>query len=104
MVLIDKFINLFCNRVAVVNKNESVLLNEVEILKKNFGRWIKVHGFSNYKQLFLSFHLFKTKKHPFSIIFIKNDEPPLIEMILKREMPGIIIYKYSDIRNMFLNL
>lgn len=104
MVLIDKIMGWFRGNAAIVNDDEDALQKEVEILQKQYGPWIKVWGFRDYRKLFLALHLAKAKKKPFTIAFIRDSEPPAGEIILKKEEPAIKIYKYSDTQRLILNL
>jgi hypothetical protein len=96
MVLIDKFLDIFRSHAAVVNGDETALQEEVEIVKQKYGRWFRVRGFTDYHQFFYALHLAKAKKNPFTIAFLRKDEPEEGELILKQTAPRIRTYKYSD--------
>lgn len=104
MVLLDKIMNWFQSNAAIVNDDEVALRKEVEILQKWYDPWIKIWGFRDYKKLFIALHLAKAKKNPFTVAFIRDNEPPAGELILKKEQPSIKIYKYSDTQRLILSL
>ena len=97
MVLLDKFMDLFYDKAAVVNDDPEALQKEVEMLQKKFGPWCRVLGFSGFKDFFLALHIEKAKRcKDFSKAFIRTTEPPEGELILKKVNPSIKTYKYSD--------
>jgi len=97
MILLDRFIDLFCDKAAVVNDDPTALQKEVKMLKKRFGPWYQICGFKNFKDFFLALHMARVKHcKDFSCAFIRNTEPPEGELILKKINPDIKTYKYSD--------
>ena len=100
MVLLDKLIDYFCDHAAVVNEDENALKREVEIVKRKYGPWFRVKGFTDYKSLFLALHLADARKNPFSIAFIHGQDYSAGELVIKKSIPSLKTYKYSDTQNL----
>ena len=99
MVLFDKFLDYFCSHAAVVNEDKYALEKEVEIVKKKYGLWFRVRGFTEYKQLFYALHIAKAKRNPYSVAFLRENES-VCERIIQKSDPEVKTYKYSDTQNL----
>ena len=104
MVLFDKFMDLFCDHAAIINDDPQALQKEVDLLKKTYGPWFRIRGFTNYRQLFLALKIAKAKRRPFSVAFIRDTEPEAGEIVLKRSEPTIKTFKYSDTQELATHL
>lgn len=100
MVLLDRFLDLICKHAAVVNSDPEALEKEVEIVKKEYGPWFRVKGFTDFKQLFIALHVAKAKKHPFSVAFVRSNVSFAGPLILNKSLPNIKMIKYSDTQNL----
>jgi hypothetical protein len=96
MVLLDTLLDIFCSHAAVVNEDSVSLKEEVKIVEKKFGRWFRVRGFTSYKDLFFALHLARAKHRPYTVAFLREDEPQIGELVLKKVDPFIRTHKYSD--------
>lgn len=104
MAFFDRMMDLFCDHAAVVNDDPAALEKEVEIVKREFGPWVRVKGFTSFRQFFLALHVASAKKCPFSIAFIQDEEEEAGELVLKKSDPTIKTIKYSDSRNLTMML
>lgn len=100
MVFLEKFLDFVCNHAAVVNEDESALQTEVDMVKKKYGPWMRVRGFTSFHQLFYALHLAKAKKRPYCVAFIKKNASPIGEIVLKHAIPNVKTYKYSDTQDL----
>ena len=96
MALFDKFFDLFCDHAAVVNDDPTSLQKDVEIVQKEVGPWVRVKGFTDFRQFFVALHVARAKKHPFSVAYIREDALEAGELVLKRTAPSIKTIKYTD--------
>lgn len=99
MVLFDKVLDYFCSHAAVVNDDVKALEKEVEIVRLKYGRWFVVKGFTEYSQLFYALHMAKAKRHPYTVAFLRENEP-VGELIIHKSDPEVKTYKYSDTQNL----
>lgn len=104
MVLFDALFDILFNHAAVINEDEVALKKEVEIVKRKYGSWCKVKGFTHYKDLFLALRMAQAKKNPYTIAFIREEEKSALDLLLQRTDPNIKTYKYSDTQNLSLML
>lgn len=100
MVLLDKLFDIFCDHAAVVNDDPDTLKQDVEVVQKKYGPWTRVKGFTDFNQLFLALRMANAKKNPYSVAFIKDNEPEAGSRILKKTTPNIKTVKYSDTQNL----
>ena len=103
MVLLDKFMDLFCDHAAVVNTDEKALNREVELLREKYGPWTRIRGFIDYHQLFFALHLAKEKNRPFSKLYIKESDVE-IEAVIKKANLDILTYTYHNTQDLMAHL
>lgn len=96
MVLLDNVLDIFCDHAAVVNEDPDSLQKEVEIVRKECGPWVRVRGFTDFKELFLALHVARVKKRPFSLAFIRETTEEAGSLVLKKTDPFLKTIKYSD--------
>jgi hypothetical protein len=95
MVLLERFLNLFCIHAAVVNTDPTALQQEVTLIKKTYGPWCRIWGFETFKEFFYTLHL-KKKYYHFSIAFLHEADSSVGEKILKKVDPMVKTIKYVD--------
>jgi hypothetical protein len=96
MAIWNRIFDFFCDHAAIVNQNKSDLKREVQVVQSRCGPWTRVHGYADYRQLFLDLHIAKAKRHPFILACIQKNEPAAEEIIVKRQELAVWTYKYSD--------
>lgn len=100
MVLFDALFDMFFDHAAVINDDETALKKEVKIVKRKYGKWFKVKGFTHYKDLFLALRVAQAKRNPYTVAFIRENEKSALDMILKNSDPNIKTYKYFDTQDL----